>query len=128
MAMTNESKTETNETKRHRGSCHCGRVRFEVELSLDGAGACNCSICRRAGWVVKSVPPARFALLSGEEAETDYQFGAKHAHHPFCTTCGVRTHSTWGEGDDAKVMVNLRCLDGVEVEALEVQHWDGASY
>lgn len=126
--MTTSNETTTPELTRYTGSCHCGRVRFEVEMTLDDAGACNCSICRRAGWLVKSVSPARFVLLSGEGAEADYQFGAKSAHHPFCTTCGVRTHSTWGQGDDAKVIVNLRCLDGVDVESLPVRHWDGASY
>ncbi|MGE0791345.1 MAG: GFA family protein [Sandaracinaceae bacterium] len=118
----------TNETKTHTGSCHCGAVRFEVDMSLADAGACNCSICRRAGWVVKSVPPAAFTMLSGVGAETDYQFGKKTAHHPFCATCGVRTHSSWGEGDDMKVMINLRCLDGVDADALEVRRWDGASF
>lgn len=116
------------ETKKHTGSCHCGKVLFEVDISLADAGACNCSICRRAGWIVKSVPPSSFTLLSEQGAETDYQFGGKTAHHPFCTTCGVRTHSSWGEGDARKVMVNLRCLDGVDADALQVKRWDGASF
>lgn len=116
------------ETKKHTGSCHCGKVRFEVDISLADASACNCSICRRAGWIVKSVPASSFTLLSEQGAETDYQFGNKTAHHPFCTTCGVRTHSSWGEGDARKVMVNLRCLDGVDADALEVKRWDGASF
>lgn len=125
--MTNTS-SETNDTQTFTGSCHCGKVRFQADMSLADAGACNCSICRRAGWVVKSIPPAQFTLLAGQDAETDYQFGNKTAHHPFCTTCGVRTHSTWGTGAEMKVMVNLRCLDGVDAHALDIKLWDGASY
>jgi len=33
----------------YKGSCHCGKVAFEVEGELAGAMACNCSICSRKG-------------------------------------------------------------------------------
>lgn len=32
--------------KTQTGSCHCGKVAFEVEGSPDNATACNCSLCR----------------------------------------------------------------------------------
>ena len=31
----------------YRGSCHCGKVAFEVEGEIRGALACNCSICSK---------------------------------------------------------------------------------
>ena len=31
------------------GSCHCGRVRFEVEAQIDHVRTCDCSICHRHG-------------------------------------------------------------------------------
>jgi hypothetical protein len=116
------------ETKTYTGSCHCGAVKFELKAALDGVGACNCSICRRVGAVMKSVPTSAFTLLSGADAMLDYQFGKKTAHHPFCKTCGVRTHTLWGEGDDAKAIVNLRCVDGLDVDSLAVTKYDGASF
>ena len=50
----------------HRGGCHCGRVRFEVDAparieALD----CNCSICRMTGFLHLIVPASRFRLVAG---------------------------------------------------------------
>jgi len=116
------------ETKTYSGSCHCGTVRFEVTAEIANASACNCSICGRVGWLMTSVSPAQFKLLSGADAQTDYQFGRKTMHHLFCRTCGIRTFGTYTAGEQEKVIVNLRCLDGLDVDALEVQTFDGKSY
>lgn len=85
-----------SETKTYSGSCHCGKVRFEVTTEISRASACNCSICSRTGWLMASVPPAQFNLLAGADAQTDYQFGKKTMHHLFCSTCGIRRSAgTW---------------------------------
>ncbi len=34
---------------KYKGSCHCGKVAFEVEGELNEAMACNCSMCSRKG-------------------------------------------------------------------------------
>jgi hypothetical protein len=48
----------------HRGACHCGRVRFEVDapIAID-ALECNCSICSKSGFLHLIVPRSRFRLL-----------------------------------------------------------------
>ena len=75
----------------YHGSCHCGRVRYEVELDLAaGTGKCNCSICTKTRTWVAFVSPDRLRLLAGEDALVDYRIGAEYAHHFFCRTCGVR--------------------------------------
>ena len=123
-----------NTAKTYEGSCHCKKVRFEVTASIDRASACNCSICSRVGWLMVSVPPSSFRLLPGEggadaeRAQTDYQFGAKSMHHLFCTTCGIHAFGRWTQGDQEKVIVNLRCLEGLDVEKLPVETFDGKSY
>jgi len=55
-----------SETKTYSGSCHCGKVRFEMTAEITRASVCNCS--------------------------------------------------------------NLRCVEGLDVDALEVEKFDGRSY
>ncbi len=92
------------------------------------AFACNCTICSRAGWLLGFVPATAFRLVSGADATTDYQFGKKHLHHPFCKTCGVRPFSR-GEDKSGKatVAVNLRTLAGLDAAKLPVETFDGAA-
>jgi hypothetical protein len=33
----------------YRGSCHCGKVKFEVDMDLDHVRVCDCSLCRKRG-------------------------------------------------------------------------------
>ncbi|HEV8548323.1 MAG TPA: GFA family protein [Polyangiaceae bacterium] len=116
------------ETKTYTGACHCKNVRFEVKAAIERAGACNCSICSKVGWLTTSVPKADFKLLAGEAAQLDYQFGPKMTHHYFCKTCGIHAFAPYSYGGEDKVVVNLRCIDGLNVAALEVQTFDGASF
>jgi hypothetical protein len=110
------------------GSCHCGKVRFEVQTDLASVISCNCSMCSRAGYLLTFVRTAQFKLLSGEGAQQDYQFNKKQIHHLFCTTCGVRCFGH-GKGPDGSDMyaINVRTLEGVDPEALNVKKIDGKS-
>jgi hypothetical protein len=114
--------------KKHTGSCHCGKVRFEVSADIKRAGVCNCSICSRVGWVILSVPEEQFVLLAGADAQTDYQFGGKTMHHLFCTTCGVHAFGRYVTKEATKVLVNLRCVEGIDVDQLPIDKFDGKSY
>lgn len=114
---------------KHTGSCHCGAIRFEVELDLaDGATKCNCSICTKLGPIGKLVNPAAFRLVVGTEAELGaYAWGAKVSTRFFCRTCGVYCY---GRGHLAELggdflSVNLNTLDGVEIAEIPLAYWDG---
>ena len=108
------------------GGCHCGRVRYEAEADLSRVMSCNCSICRKRGSLI--VPAAKFKLQSGGDALTDYQFNRKVIHHLFCSSCGTASFAR-GTGPDGAEMVaiNVRCLDGVDLDGLNVVPFDGAS-
>lgn len=114
-------------TTTHRGGCHCGKVRFEVELDLSKPViSCNCSICSRAGTLLAFAPPERFRLTSGEDALSEYRFHKEVIAHLFCSTCGIKSFARGTRPDGAKmVAINVRCLDDVDVGALTVQAFDG---
>jgi hypothetical protein len=114
--------------KTHTGGCHCGSVRYEVTMPLGELMQCNCSICSKTGTLLAFAPADQFRLVSGGDRLTDYQFGKKTIHHFFCPTCGIRSFAR-GTGPDGKEMaaINVRCLDGVDLSALKVKEFDGAS-
>lgn len=108
----------------HRGGCHCRRVRFEVEApaALE-ALECNCSICRMTGFWRLIVPAARFRLLSGADALTEYTFNTGTAKHRFCRHCGVKSFYIPRSHPDG-VDVNVRCLDPGTVASLTLVPFD----
>ena len=114
----------------HKGQCHCGAVRFEVELpdSFASARRCDCSFCRRRGAVVVSTPLSGFRLLSGQDRLTLYQFGTNTAQHWFCATCGIYTHHR-RRSNPSQMGVNAACLDGVNPRDLAPVPWvDGVNH
>jgi hypothetical protein len=110
------------------GSCHCGRIAFEVDAQIDKALACNCSICSKRGYLLAFVPAAQVRLHTPEADLSTYTFNKHAIRHQFCPVCGV---GTFGRGVDrngnATFAVNVRCLDGIEPEQLELQPFDGRS-
>ena len=111
----------------HDGSCHCGRVRFRVTTALDKVVECNCSICTKKGFLHSIVPLAQFELLSGAADLTTYTFNTGIAKHQFCRHCGIHPFYV-PRSDPDKIDVNVRCLEGVDLDALGVEPFDGANW
>ncbi len=111
------------------GGCHCGDVRFEVDIDFEVTQVvdCNCTICRKKGTLHAIVPPAQFRLLTPAEALSTYRFNTGVAAHTFCARCGIhafyRPRSHPGHID-----VNVRCLDDVDVSALPIRPFDGQNW
>ena len=109
------------------GGCHCGRVRFRVTADLDRVTECNCSICAKKGFLHLIVPPEQFELISGKDDLADYRFNTRTARHLFCKMCGV--HSFYvPRSDPDKIDVNVRCLDGIDLDAISVKSFDGRNW
>jgi hypothetical protein len=117
------------EPKTYTGGCHCGAVRYEATTDLTQVVACNCSICTKRGLIFTFVPEEQFKLLSGGDILKEYLFNKKVIHHMFCPTCGVEAFANGTVPGSGKKMVavNVRCLDGVDLAALEPKPFDGRS-
>lgn len=114
---------------RYKGSCHCGKVSYEAELEPGPAMECNCSICSRKGYLLWFTSRSNLHILSGEDNLSVYTFGPHIIRHHFCSTCGCPTFGLGKPpGAEAEIAaVNVRCLENVDLEALERQPFDGRS-
>jgi len=111
------------------GSCHCGKIAFVLEGEVGPVIDCNCSLCRRRGSLLAFFPRSALRLETPEDDIATYTFNAHAIRHRFCPTCGC---APYGEGIDpgtgvATVAVNVRCLPGVDLSALDRLPFDGAS-
>jgi hypothetical protein len=93
---------------KHRASCHCGAVVLELDLpqGIVDPRRCDCSICRRKGAVVASVPLSGIKILQGETSLKLYQFNTKTAKHYFCSHHQRRSNPE-------QYGYNVGCLEGV---------------
>ena len=112
----------------HKGGCHCGAVRFEVDApAAVSVLDCNCSICRMSGYLHLQVPRSQFRLLQGEEALSAYTFNTGTAKHLFCNICGVKSFyvpRSFPEG----YSINLNCLDRTHIKSVTVESFDGDNW
>jgi hypothetical protein len=111
---------------KYKGSCHCGRVAFEVEGEIKEVIACNCSICQRKGSLLWAVPREKLHLLTPEDAASTYRFNKRAIKHRFCPVCGIHPYGEgMGPKGNAMATVNIRCLESVDLSAIPVQNYDG---
>jgi hypothetical protein len=112
------------------GSCHCGAVAFTIDADPPTkAMSCNCSHCRRKGFLLTFFAPEQFAVDKGQDNLATYLFNRHNIEHQFCTTCGTEAFAH-GKGPNGSRMyaVNLRCVETIDLEALEIAKVDGASF
>lgn len=114
----------------HRASCHCGSIVLELDLpnGIEGARRCNCSICRRKGFIMGMIKRSAIRVLQGEDQLRVYQFNTHVAKHYFCGNCGIHTHHQ-RRSNPEEYGFNLGCLEGVDPLLIpEVPVSDGANH
>ncbi len=132
----------TTASKIYTGGCHCGMIRYSVEMDLTTdpvGGKCNCSSCLNRGILVLEVsPPSKFKLQSPPSLD-NAQLGkysprgeAGTFHFYFCKTCGVNCF--YQEAYKAKgeypewFRLNALSLDpdqGLDFTKFRMEYWDG---
>ena len=97
-------------------TCHCGGVEIEVKLPENGFEKlmrCNCSLCKRRGYIMTPINPENFKIIKGQDLLTLYQYHTKVAEHYFCSKCGIHTHAR--PRSNPKIhMINIACLEGID--------------
>lgn len=115
---------------KHKATCHCGSVELELDLpdGLIDVRRCDCSLCRRRGAVVASIPLSGIKVVKGEALLKLYQFNTKTARHYFCSNCGIYTHHQ-RRSNPSQYGFNVGCLEGVNPLKIEnIPTYDGVNH
>jgi hypothetical protein len=113
---------------KYKGSCHCGKVAFEAEGEIGKVLACNCSMCRRKGSLLWFIPKTQFRLTTPESNASTYLFNKHVIRHRFCAVCGIHPYAEASDRNgNPTAAINVRCLENVDPESFQVEHFDGAS-
>src|SRR4051812_14238035 len=108
-----------------KGRCHCGKTTYAVEAEIQPATACNCSICSSRGYLLWFLPGEKLKLETPLENLSSYTFNPHKIRHYFCPTCGGAPFGMAVHEAKPMAAVNLRCLEGVDMQKVEVKHFDG---
>ena len=112
------------------GSCHCKKVRFQVETNniYKDLYRCNCSLCKKKSIIMKPISQEFFSLTKGMEFLGLYKWNKNIAKHYFCRECGVYTHHKRRRYPD-QIAINFACLDNLDIsKEINITLVDGASY
>ena len=115
---------------KHKATCHCGSVELELDLpnGIVDPSRCDCSICRRKGAIVASVPLSGLRIVNGHDVLKLYQFNTNTAKHFFCSNCGIYTHHQ-KRSNPKEYGFNVGCLEGVnpfDIKAVAI--FDGVNH
>ena len=112
---------------KYQGSCHCGAITFEVNApSSIEVERCNCSICKKSGYLHLIVPLRDFTLKQGSESLSEYTFNTGVAKHTFCKVCGIKPFYTPRSNPDG-IDINVNCLDTAS-ENINIVDFDGQNW
>jgi hypothetical protein len=110
------------------GSCHCGRVRFEVLAAPTSLSQCNCSLCSKKGALyVKVRELSELRISAGESELSSYRFNTQRAKHYFCRHCGIHLFHR-PRLDPERWSANARCLEDLDVSRYVVTEFDGQNW
>ncbi|KAL2801908.1 Mss4-like protein [Aspergillus granulosus] len=115
----------------YKGSCHCGAVKFSFTLERPieetEVVSCNCTMCTVNGYLLVYPKESDIAFNHASDAVTEYRFNKKQFPHYFCSTCGSSVYAKGPETTDI-MAVNVRAVEGIDLESLKLKHLNGKDY
>jgi hypothetical protein len=116
----------------HKGSCLCGRVRYEVTGDIGDFGYCHCTSCRKASGTAHAanapVQRSQFLLTSGVEELREFESSPGKVR-VFCGRCGSPLYAYLRSNLDV-IRIRLGSLDTAFTETPRAHTWvsDKASW
>ena len=110
---------------KYTGSCHCGMVRFRIELAPE-LTTCDCSLCVMRNAVMVKVSEKRLTVLEGEAALSLYEWNTRRAKHYFCSRCGIYVFHRKRAAPD-HFGVNVFCLEDFDAASVPVRATEGSN-
>ncbi len=108
------------------GSCHCGKVQFELNGTPEWLVSCNCSICSRLGSLWTHADSASVKLSCNAGDTNAYIWGDKTLALHSCKVCGCTTHWQSLDAKITRVGLNFRMCKQDEIAAFRIRKLDGA--
>ncbi|SHE40213.1 Uncharacterized conserved protein [Mariniphaga anaerophila] len=98
---------------KHRGSCLCGEVVFEVDGDFENFLLCHCKRCRKDTGSAHAAnmfsSTAKLKWLSGENNVKTFRLKSTQHMRSFCAVCGSALPNI--QMDGALLVVPAGCLD-----------------
>lgn len=108
----------------YQGSCHCGKVKFQIDADIDHVRVCDCSICSKRGALIHRIPAVDMKIHTPLNELVLYQWGTLTARDYFCPVCGILPFRRPSDPSTEELAqgaqpfdgraVNTRCLEGVD--------------
>lgn len=113
------------------GRCHCGAQRF-VAPEPESVTDCTCTTCTKRGTLAAYYTPGAVELALTLDGLTAYEWGDRMMTFFHCATCGCAVYAeapAWttdeGEARPARVVLNARLFEGLDLAAVPTRHVDG---
>jgi len=109
---------------KHKGSCFCGNIQFEIKDTGGTVAACHCLDCRKASgapfMIFVVVDIENYMIKNGNSGSIRYADGIKM--RTFCSNCGsALTYENKHNPDD--IHVNVALLEKPEDFQIQYHVW-----
>lgn len=98
------------------GGCHCGNIKFEMEIALEPSSynprACDCEFCSKHGAMYISDKNGKLIIsVKNETNLSKYQQGSGIADFLICKKCGVLVGVCYEKQDELYAAINSKAVD-----------------